>query len=63
MKVVAIRKGFFAGELRRPGDEFVIKNKSELGLWMKEVRTKQKKAAEVSPAAPQVNLAQTQVNE
>ena len=56
MKVIAIRKGFFAGEIRCEGDEFVIDSKTELGSWMKEVRTKKKKAVEVSPAAPQASL-------
>ena len=35
MKVVALKNGFFGGQIRREGAEFAIKDKSQLGKWMR----------------------------
>lgn len=35
MKVVAIEKGFFDGQIRREGAEFAIEGKAQLGKWMR----------------------------
>lgn len=35
MKVVALKKGFFCGQVRREGAEFAIEDKSQLGSWMR----------------------------
>lgn len=35
MKVEAIKKGFFGGQIRREGAEFAIESKSQLGKWMR----------------------------
>ena len=35
MKVVALKKGFFGGQIRREGAEFAIENKAQLGSWMR----------------------------
>ena len=35
MKVKALRKGFFDGQIRREGAEFVIDSKVQLGSWMR----------------------------
>ena len=40
IKVVAIRKGFFGGELRLPKDKFSIEDKSQLGSWMTVIESK-----------------------
>lgn len=44
MKVVAIKKGFFGGQIQREGAEFVIEGKEQLGSWMRIVEepTKEK---------------------
>ena len=52
MKVKVINKGFYGGNIYRPGDDLVIKDKSELGSWMKEVKPKaEAKPKEVKPKA------------
>jgi hypothetical protein len=35
MKVVALKKGFFDGQIQREGAEFAIDDKSQLGSWMR----------------------------
>ncbi len=35
MKVVALKKGFFGGQVQREGAEFAIKGKAQLGSWMR----------------------------
>ena len=35
MKVKALRKGFFDGQIRREGAEFAIDSKVQLGSWMR----------------------------
>jgi len=50
MKVEAIKKGFFGGQIRCEGAEFVIEDKAQLGSWMRiieepvKVKPKPKKA-------------------
>ncbi len=44
MKVKAVRKGFFGGNLQLPGVEFTIDNESQLGSWMKVVEVESEKA-------------------
>jgi hypothetical protein len=39
MKVIATKLGFY-GKLRKPGEEFDIKDRKALGSWMTEVKTK-----------------------
>lgn len=35
MKVVALKKGFFGGQIQREGAEFAIGDKKQLGNWMR----------------------------
>ena len=35
MKVVALKKGFFGGQVQREGAEFAISDKKQLGNWMR----------------------------
>lgn len=42
MKVKAIRKGFYGGNIQLPGVEFSIDSKDQLGTWMEEVKQKPK---------------------
>jgi len=35
MKVVALKKGFFGGQIQHEGAEFAIDNNSQLGSWMR----------------------------
>ena len=42
MKVKAIKKGFYGGKLQLPGVEFSIRDKSQLGTWMVEIKQKPK---------------------
>ena len=35
MKVEAIKKGFYGGQIQREGAEFAIKGKEHLGSWMR----------------------------
>ena len=53
MLVKAIRKGFYDGLIREPGDLFEIGSKKELGSWMEPVRKPRKKAEviEETPSA------------
>lgn len=34
IKVRATEKGFHDGRIRRPGDEFLVQTKEEIGSWM-----------------------------
>ncbi len=43
MKVEATKKGFFGGQIRREGAEFVIEDKSQLGKWMRVIEEPEKK--------------------
>ncbi|MGB0943134.1 MAG: hypothetical protein ACPGUE_12060 [Marinomonas sp.] len=45
MKVKAIEKGFY-NKIMLPGEEFVIKDKKELGKWMEEVKEPKKAKAD-----------------
>lgn len=38
IKVEAVALGYYANHLRNPGDVFEIKDKKELGKWMREVK-------------------------
>ena len=40
MKVIALKVGFFGGQLRHEGEEFEVKTKAELGTWMRPIREK-----------------------
>jgi len=43
MKVEAIKKGFFNGQIQREGAEFDIEGKEQLGDWMRIVEEPEKK--------------------
>lgn len=34
IRVKATKRGYYAGVIREPGDEFEIKDKSKMGSWM-----------------------------
>jgi len=38
IKVEAVALGYYGNHLRNPGDVFEIKDKKELGKWMREVK-------------------------
>lgn len=38
IKVEAVALGYYDNHLRNPGDVFEIKDKKELGKWMREVK-------------------------
>jgi hypothetical protein len=52
MLVKAKRVGFYAGLIRKEGDQFPIGSKDELGSWMEPVQ--KPKAKTVKKAAPKV---------
>jgi len=45
MKVRALKRGFYGGEYRRPGDEFEC-DKDEVGSWMEKLSKGKKKPLE-----------------
>jgi hypothetical protein len=54
MKVIAIQKGFYDNELRKEGDEFVIKGKDEFSeKWMKSLSKPGPKPKEPVLVAPE----------
>lgn len=54
MLVKAKRVGFYAGLIRKEGDQFPIGSKAELGSWMEPVQ--KPKAKTVKKAAPKVEI-------
>ena len=40
MKVQAIKRGYFGGQIREPGETFEISSKKALGSWMQAVEEK-----------------------
>ena len=52
MKVITTKVGFY-GKLRKVGEEFDIKNKKELGSWMKLVKAVKSKKEEEPEEEPE----------
>lgn len=55
MDVIATRKGFYGGRLRRRGDVFTIASEQDLGLWMADLTTEAAQAllADTKDAPPE----------